>query len=85
MAASLVNGLTHLYLNKMASISQTFSNAFFFMKMSEFRLQISLKFFSGGPFDNAIALVEVMACHRTGDKPLPEPMLTKVNDAYMCH
>ena len=30
-----------------------------------------------GPIDNKSALVQVMACHRIGDKPLPEPMLTQ--------
>ena len=41
---------------------------------------ISLKF---GPIDNKLALVQVMAWHRIGDKPLPEPMLTQFHDAYM--
>ena len=35
------------------------------------------------PIDNKPALVQVMAWHRTGDKPLPEPMLTQSTDAYM--
>ena len=35
-------------------------------------VQISLIFFPVGPTDNKSALV--MAWHRTGDKPLPEPM-----------
>ena len=29
------------------------------------------------------ALVQVMACRQTGDKPLPEPMLIRLNDAYI--
>ena len=29
-----------------------------------------------GPIDNKWALVQIMDCRRTGDKPLPEPMLT---------
>ena len=37
---------------------------------------ISLKFVPNGPVDNKPALVEVMAWHRPGDKPLPESMLT---------
>ena len=36
----------------------------------------SLKFVANGPIDNKSALVQVMAWRRTGDKPLPEPMLT---------
>ena len=45
--------------------------------------QISLKFVPKGPIDNRSALVQVMACRLTGDKPLPEPMLTQFTDAYM--
>ena len=36
---------------------------------------ISLKFVRRSPIDNKPALVQVMTWHRTGDKPLPEPML----------
>ena len=35
--------------------------------------------------DNKPALVQVMAWHRRGDIPLPEPMLTQFIDAYMQH
>ena len=31
------------------------------------------------------ALVQVMAWRRTGDKPLPKPMLTQLADTYMRH
>ena len=34
---------------------------------------------------NNPALVQAMAWHRTGDKLLPESMMTQFNDAYMCH
>ena len=34
---------------------------------------------------NKQALVQVMAWHQRGDKPLPEPMLTQYIDAYMRH
>ena len=37
------------------------------------------------PIDNKPALVQVMACRRTGDKPLPEPMFTHFTDANMRH
>ena len=33
--------------------------------------------------DNAPALVPVMAWHRTGDTPLPEPTLNQYTDAHM--
>ena len=44
---------------------------------------ISLKFVPKGPIDNKAALVQIMAWRRTGDKPLPELMLTQFTDAYM--
>ena len=48
-------------------------------------IQISLRFVPRNPFDNKQALVQVMAWRQIGDKPLPEPMLTQFNDAYMRH
>ena len=36
---------------------------------------IALKFVPKGPIDNKSSLVQVMAWRRTGDEPLPEPML----------
>ena len=45
-------------------------------------IQISLKFVHRGSIDNKPALVQVMAWHWTGDKPLPEPMMTQFTDAY---
>ena len=48
-------------------------------------IQISLKFIPEGPIDNKSTLFQVMACRLTGDKPLPEPMLTQFTDAYMRH
>ena len=40
-------------------------------------IRISLKFVPKGTIDNKIALVQVMAWRRTGDKPLSETMLTQ--------
>ena len=47
--------------------------------------RISLKFVPRSPVDNKPALVQVMAWRRTGDKPLPEPMITQFTGAYMQH
>ena len=67
--------LKYLDRDKMAAISQTtFSNAFSSMKIFEFRLQF-LKFVPNGPINNSLALVQIMAWRRPGDKPLSEPML----------
>ena len=48
-------------------------------------IRISLKFILNSPIDNKPALVQVMDWRRTGDKLLPEPMLTQFADAYMRH
>ena len=48
-------------------------------------IQISLKLVPRSPIDNKSALVRVMAWRRTGDKSLPEPMMTQFTDAYMPH
>ena len=47
--------------------------------------QISLKYVPRSPVDNREALVQLMAWRRTGDKPLPEPMMTQLIDASMLH
>ena len=36
-------------------------------------------------YDNKPAFIQVMAWRRTGDKPLPEAILTQFTDAYMQH
>ena len=48
-------------------------------------IQISLKFVPVGSIDDKTALVQVMAWRRTGDKPLPEAMLTQFTEPYMRH
>ena len=48
-------------------------------------IRVSLKFVPRSLVDNKPALVQVMACRWTGDKPLPEVMLTQFTDAYMRH
>ena len=78
--------LTNLFVDKMATISQTiFSNAFFFNEKVRISIQFSLKFVPKGPIDNKSPLVQVMAWRRTGAKPLPELMLNQFTDAYMRH
>ena len=41
-------------------------------------IQISLNFVPKGPFSNITALVQIMAWHRPGDKPLSEPMMVSL-------
>ena len=70
----------------MAAISQTTFPKCNFMNVKFYILiWISLKFVPKGPIDNTPALVHVIAWRRPGAKPLPEPMLTQLTDAYMWH
>ena len=48
-------------------------------------IQISLKVVPNGLINNELALVQVMAWRRTGDKPLTELLLTQFTEAYMRH
>ena len=48
-------------------------------------IRISLKFVPKGADDNKSVSVQVMAWCRTGNKPLPEPMLTLFTGAYIRH
>ena len=46
-------------------------------------IKISLKFVPNGPINNIPALVQIMAWHRSGDKPLSEPMMVSLL-TYIC-
>ena len=46
-------------------------------------IKTSMKFVPKGLINNIPALVQIMAWHRPGDKPLSEPMLTNFTDASM--
>ena len=60
----------------MAAISQkTFLNVFFKNENAKILIRISMKFVLNGPIKNIPALVQIMAWHRPGDKPLSEPMM----------
>ena len=48
-------------------------------------ITISPKFVPKGPIDYKSAMVQAMAWHRTGEKPLPKSMLTKFTDASIRH
>ena len=45
----------------------------------------SQKVIPKGPIDYKSALVQVVAWHRTGEKPLPESMLTQFTDVCIRH
>ena len=62
----------------MAAISQTvFSDAISWM--------IFLYFDPKGLIDDMFALIQVKPWRLTGDKPLPEPMMTQFTNAYLLH
>ena len=46
---------------------------------------IWIKILPWGPIENSPALVEVMAWRRRVDKPLPQPVMTKIHDAIWRH
>ena len=73
-----LNVLTPWGHDKIAAISQTvFLNVFSWMKMYEVCFY-SLKFVPKVPFNNIPALVQKMAWHRQGAKPLSQPMMVSL-------
>ena len=56
-----------------------------FNKNGSVSIKIQLTLIPNGIIDNTSALVQVMGWHWTGDKPLPEPMMTQFSDPYMRH
>ena len=78
--------LTHYPLDKMATIlADDIFKCIFLNENDKIPIQISLKFAPRSPIVNKPTLVQVMAWHRIGDKPIPEPMMVQFTDAYMRH
>ena len=81
-----MTNLTDVPLDIMAAILRdAIFESIFFDENDRIPNQISLYFVPMGQIDNKPALVRVMVWHRTGDKPLLEPMLTHFTGAYMRH
>ena len=73
-------------LDKMAAImADNIFTCIFLNENHKILIKISLKFVPRSLIGNKPVLVLVMAWRRTGDKPLPEPMLTQFTDTYMRH
>ena len=72
--------LTHLGLDKIYNhfVGYIFTFIYFFENCC-IPIQISQKSVSSGRINNNIALVQIMAWCQTGDKPLSEPKLSKIN------
>ena len=66
-----------------AILANDIFNCIFLNENDRIPIRISLKVVPMSPIDNKSALVQVMAWRWTGDKPLPELMLTQFADAYM--
>ena len=59
----------------MSAILQTTFEIHFFNENISISIKISLKFVPKGVINNITALVQIMAWHRSGDKPLSESMM----------
>ena len=71
--------LTHWVRDKTATISQTtFSNAFSWKKIYEFRLRFHWGLFPKVRINNIPAVVQIMAWRRPDDQPLSEPMMFRL-------
>ena len=78
--------LNGLPLDKMAAIlADNIFRCIFLNENDRIPIQISLIFFPMSLINNKPKLVQVMVWHQTGNKPLPEPMLTQVINTYMWH
>ena len=64
------------------TFTDNISKCIFLNENVKISIHISLKFVPMGSNDDKSALVQAMAWCGTGDKPLPEKMLTKFTDAY---
>ena len=68
-----------------AIVADNIFKCIFFNENDRIPNKISLKYVPRSPIDNKLAVVQAIAWRRTGDKPLPEPMLAQFPDAYMQH
>ena len=60
-----------------AMLADDIFKCIFMNEIDRILIQISRKVVPRSPIDNTAALVQAMDWRRIGDKPLPEPMLTK--------
>ena len=68
-----------------AILADDILNYIFLDENDRILIQISQKHVPRSPIDSKAALVQVMAWHRTGDKPLSGPTVTQFFDAYARH
>ena len=70
--------VVHWGRDKIFAISQTFSNAFSWMKRYEFRVKFHWSLFLRFELTIIHALIQIMGWRRPGDKPLFEPMIVSL-------
>ena len=81
-SASDIQTLSHWSQDKIASIGRWHFKHVFFNENVAIEIEISFKFVPKCQKDNNPALVQLMAWHHIGDKPLSEPMMGQFTDAY---
>ena len=80
-----LNELTHNPLDKMATIlADDIFKWIFLNENDNIPIQISLKLVPRSPIDNKPELIQAMAWHRTGYKPLPETMSGPSSLTHIC-
>ena len=80
--------LTHLPRDNLAGKFADIFRCIFCEENVWISIKIPLRFVPKGPIDSKLALVQVMACRRTGDKRLLNQysiILNQLIDAYMRH
>ena len=71
--------LTHWGRDKMAANFADYTfNRIFFNENARISIKFSLKFVPKGPINNILALVQIMAWHRPGEKPSSEPVMVSL-------
>ena len=78
----LINLIAGRALNTLPLADEMFK-CFFFDANYCILIKISLKFAPECPVNYNTTLVLIMAWRRMSDKPLSEPMMTQLTDAYM--
>ena len=81
MALLSLNELKNIEADKIATIQIHYH---VFMNETFFFIWISLKLLLDGPIDNKSALVQVVAWHQAGNKPLSDPVLTQFTGTHIC-
>ena len=82
---NILSKLTHLPWTNWPLFRRRYFRCIFLNENVQISIKISLRFLPKGPIDDIPVLVQVMAWHWPGDKPLSVPMIVEFNDAYMRH